>query len=111
MIKLSRVCLLAVAWFSLATAAGWFPSAVQGQDPKAAPPEAKKDEKKAEAAGVIEVYKAKDGWRFRVKNAEGKSVAIGTVGFPAKEDALRAIEMVKATLNGGKLVEISSDKK
>ena len=31
--------------------------------------------------GTTEVYKAKDGWRFKVMNSAGKSVAIGTVGF------------------------------
>jgi len=70
-----------------------------------------KDVKKSEESGIVEVYMAKDGWRFRIKNAEGKSIAIGTVGFANKEDALRAIEMVKTTLNKGKLVETPDPKK
>jgi uncharacterized protein YegP (UPF0339 family) len=65
---------------------------------------------KAEA-GTVEVYQAKDGWRFRIKNAEGKSVAIGTVGFEKKDDCLKAVEFVKNTLANSKIVELPNEKK
>jgi uncharacterized protein YegP (UPF0339 family) len=51
--------------------------------------------------GTIEVYKAKDGWRFRVKNNEGKSVAIGTVGYDTKEEAVKIVDFVKNTFAKG----------
>jgi hypothetical protein len=75
----------------------------------------KKDDKKADAKadeiGVTEVYMAKDGWRFRIKNPEGKSIAIGTTGHDKKEEALHIVEQVKLTLTKGKVVEIKEDKK
>ncbi|MFO0823850.1 MAG: hypothetical protein U0792_12170 [Gemmataceae bacterium] len=74
----------------------------------------KKDDKadpKAEEAGTVEVYKAKDGWRFRIKGAGGKSLAIGTVGFEKKEDALKTLDAIKATLAKGKVIEMKEDKK
>ncbi|MBA4188195.1 MAG: hypothetical protein C0467_09285 [Planctomycetaceae bacterium] len=75
----------------------------------------KKDDKKVEAKGddigVTEVYKAKDGWRFRIKGPEGKSIAIGTVPFEKKEDAAKAVETLKTILTKGKVVEIKEEKK
>jgi uncharacterized protein YegP (UPF0339 family) len=76
----------------------------------------KKDDKakadpSAEEAGTVEVYKAKDGWRFRIKSAGGKSLAIGTVGFEKKEDALKTLDAIKATLAKGKVIEMKEDKK
>ncbi len=71
----------------------------------------KKDTKAAADVGTIEVYKAKDGWRIRVKNADGKSVAIGTVGHDKKEDALKDVEFLKNTFGKGKVVEIKEEKK
>ncbi len=71
-----------------------------------------KDKKAAEEqpVGTVVVYQAKDGWRFSVKNAEGKSVAIGTVGFDKKEDCLKVVEFVKATMAKAK-IEIKDEKK
>ncbi len=75
-------------------------------------PALQKDKKDAkEEIGTIEVYQAKDGWRFRIKNAEDKSVAIGTVGFDKKEDCLKTVEFIKNTLAKAKVTEIKSDKK
>ena len=74
-----------------------------------APAQGKKDDK-AEV-GTIEVYTDKKGeWRFRVKVAD-KSIAIGTVGFDKKEDVLKVVETLTATMAKGKVVEIKSDKK
>jgi uncharacterized protein YegP (UPF0339 family) len=70
-----------------------------------------KDKEKKDEIGKIEVFQAKDGWRFRVVNEEGKSVAIGTVGFEKKEDCLKTLEYVKTTLAKAKVTEIKSDKK
>jgi hypothetical protein len=74
-----------------------------------------KDKGKTKAApeeiGVTEVYKAKDGWRFRIKNHEGKSVAIGTVGQDTKEEAVKIVEFVKTTLVKGKVEVLKEEKK
>ena len=73
----------------------------------------KKDKRdaKADEIGVTEVYMAKDGWRFRIKNAEGKSIAIGTVGHDKKEDAEKTVELVRHTLTKGKVVVLKEEKK
>jgi len=67
--------------------------------------------KAMEEVGVTEVYKAKDGWRFRIKNAEGKSVAIGTVGHDTKEEAIAVVDFVKTTLAKGKVNVLKEEKK
>jgi uncharacterized protein YegP (UPF0339 family) len=76
-----------------------------------APAQAKKEDKKAAAeVGTIEVYTDKAGeWRFRVK-VDDKSIAIGTVGFDKKEDVLKVVETLKATMAKGKVVEIKPTK-
>lgn len=81
--------------------------------PEAPAQQKKKDEKKdtkKEEPGKIEVYEAKDGWRFRVVNEEGKSVAIGTVGFEKKEDVLKVVEFVKTTFAKAKVTEVKKEK-
>jgi uncharacterized protein YegP (UPF0339 family) len=65
----------------------------------------KKDEKKTDA-GAIEVYQASDGWRFRVRDAEGKSLAIGTQGFAKKEDCVAAVDQLKMILAKAKVAEV-----
>jgi uncharacterized protein YegP (UPF0339 family) len=87
----------------------------QKDDKKDPKKEAKKDDKKdtkgAGDVGTVEVYMAKDGWRVRVKNAEGKSVAIGTVGYDKQEDALKTVDFLKATFAKGKVNVEKADKK
>jgi uncharacterized protein YegP (UPF0339 family) len=63
-----------------------------------------------EEVGTIEVWMAKDGWRWKVLNAEGKTIAMGTTGFDKKEEAIKSIDAVKTTLNKAK-VEVKDDKK
>ena len=70
-----------------------------------------KDKKATEEVGTVEVFKGKDGWRFRVKNAEGKSLAGGYVAHEKKEDCLKEVEFLKTTFAKGKVVEIKEDKK
>lgn len=62
--------------------------------------EKKADEKKS-AVGTVEVYKKNDKYRYRVKNADGKTVAIplANMGWETKEECLKAIDELKATLN------------
>ena len=70
-------------------------------------PALQKDKDKKPEVGTVEVYKAKDGWRVRIKNADDKSVAITTVGHDKKEDALKDVEFLKTTLAKGKVVEVN----
>jgi uncharacterized protein YegP (UPF0339 family) len=72
--------------------------------------ETKKKKATKDDIGTTEVYKAKDGWRFKIMNSAGKSVAIGTVGFDTPEEAENMIEYVKNTLAKGK-VNVSKDAK
>jgi hypothetical protein len=74
----------------------------------------KKDKKDAKAKlddiGVMEVFKAKDGWRFRVKNADGKSIAIGTVPFETMAEARRSAEEAKAIVSKSEIKVIEEKK-
>jgi uncharacterized protein YegP (UPF0339 family) len=107
--KLLRSFVLFAAISGLLTAAGLSVAPAQVKDKKDDKP--KDDKTKVEEIGVTEVYMAKDGWRFRIKNADGKSVAIGTIAHEKKEDALKAVEFVKTAMTKGKVVEIKDDKK
>jgi hypothetical protein len=81
------------------------------KDPKKGDKKDDKGAKDAADVGTVEVYMAKDGWRIRVKNAEGKSVAIGTVGYDKQEDALKTVDFLKATFAKGKVSVEKADKK
>ena len=52
----------------------------------------------------------KGEWRYKVVVAD-KAIAIGTVGFDKKEDVLKVVESLKATMAKGKVVELKSDAK
>ncbi len=83
----------------------------QKDDKKDPKKDDKKDTKGAAEVGSIEVFMAKDGWRIRVKNAEGKSVVVGTVGYDKQEDALKTVDFLKATFAKGKVSVEKADKK
>jgi uncharacterized protein YegP (UPF0339 family) len=104
MSKLFRAVLLFAAIGAVMAAGNLFSPATAQVKKKA--PTTQKDE-----VGVTEVYKAKDGWRFRIKNAAGKSVAIGTVGFDTKEDAEHMVDFVRTTLTKGKVNVLKEEKK
>lgn len=113
--KFLRAFVLFAAIVGLMTAAGVSsaPAQVKDKDKKVVDDKKKVDDKKtapADELGKIEVYMAKDGWRFKVMNTEGKSIAIGTVGFDKKEDALKTLELLKTTLNKVK-PEVREEKK
>ena len=103
--KLLRLCVLFAAMAALMSAGGFTTIAPAQDKGKKTDAKAKVDAK--EEAGVIEVYTDKEGkWRYRVKNTAGKSIAIGTVGYKNKDDVLKVIDTVKATLTKGKIVEV-----
>jgi hypothetical protein len=49
--------------------------------------------------GTVEVYQAKDGWRFRIKDAQGKSLAIGVVAYSTQEEAVQTLQQIQRILN------------
>jgi uncharacterized protein YegP (UPF0339 family) len=104
------MCSLALFAAVAALVAAAAPTAVVARQKEKDKKDTKKDTKAVEP-GAIEVYQAKDGWRFRVVNEEGKSIAIGTQGFEKKEDCLAAIEFVKTTFAKSKVTEIKGEKK
>ncbi|HEV3440661.1 MAG TPA: DUF1508 domain-containing protein [Gemmata sp.] len=110
--KILRAVVLFAAIAGLMTAVGSAIAPAQVKDKDKDKDKDKKDTKAApEEIGVTEVYKATDGWRFRIKSPDGKSLAIGTVMFDKKEDCLKAVEVVKTALLKGKVVELKDEKK
>jgi uncharacterized protein YegP (UPF0339 family) len=76
-----------------------------------APAQEKKKGAVKEDVGVAEVYKAKDGWRLRIKNPDGKVIAMSPTGLDTKEDVIRNLDIVKATLNKDKVEVLKEAKK
>jgi hypothetical protein len=108
--KFLRAVVLFSAIAGLMTAAGATLAPAQVKDKEK--DKDKKDVKTAaEESGYTEVYMAKDGWRFRIKNPEGKSIAVGVISFEKKEDCLKAVEVVKTAMLKGKVIEIKEEKK
>lgn len=76
-----------------------------------APAQDKKGKQPAKA-GTVEVYADKSGsFRFRVKDSEGKVIAMPPKGYGTKAECLKALDEVKAVLNSGKVVEVKDGKK
>lgn len=65
---------------------------------------------KKQGLGTIEVYQAKDGYRFRIKDTDGKTIAMPTRGLDSKEDVLNLLTMIKETLATVKPTEVKGDK-
>ena len=97
-----RSLLLFAAITALVAAGGLSTAALQDKKDK--------DKKAAEEVGTVEVFKAKDGWRYRVKNAEGKALVGSYVGHEKKEDCLKELDTLKATLSKAKVTEIKEEK-
>jgi hypothetical protein len=106
MSKYARPFVLAVAMAALAGGA-----MTTAQDKKAAPQDKTKKDDKKEVKGKVEYYEANDGWRIRVKNADGKTFLMSNKGVATKEDVLKELEDAKAILANIKPVEGESTKK
>ena len=70
-----------------------------------APAQDAKKKTKIERPGVAEIYEAKDGFRFRIKGPDDKSLAIAPKGYKTKQDCEKALETIKEILNTTKVVE------
>jgi len=62
--------------------------------------------KKDTAVGTIEIYKAKDGFRYRIKDTDGKVIAMPPRARENKEDVVKDLEEIKATLEKVKPSEV-----
>jgi len=74
----------------------------------------KKPSKKDEPAGSIELYQNKEGhYRFRIKNHEGKTIAmpLPQMSWEKKADALKAIDELKSILDHATPVEVKDEHK
>ena len=61
-----------------------------------------KDTPKKMGVGSIEIYKAKDGFRYRIKDADDKVIAMPPKAFETAEDAQNILDFLKETLTKGK---------
>ncbi len=93
-------------------------AAVGGPAPAQDKKDTKKDAKdakdaKATKAGTVEVNEGKDGkYRFNVRDADGKLLAMsGLTGFATRDDAVKALENLKAVLPTAKVAEAKEAKK
>ncbi len=64
------------------------------------------DSAKAESLGTVEIYQAKDGYRFRVKGIDGKVLAQPAKGYKTKDDCQKSLDTIRAILNSGKVSEV-----
>lgn len=80
----------------------------QGKDTKPKTPEQKPkppEPKAGDGKGTVTVAKDKQGkFRYYVKDAAGKTLLMGPVGFEKADEAIAALEKAKAILNAAKPV-------
>ena len=83
------------------------------QDKKDTKKDAKKDAKKADKKdakakdGSIEIYKDASGnFRFRIKDGDGKVIAMPPKGYAEKEEVEKLLEQIKTILEKAKPVEV-----
>ena len=112
MTKFVRSIVLAAAIAGLVSAAGMSTAPAQEKKKDAGKSDDKKATKKADVTGTVEIHKDKAGdYRFKIVGEDGKALAMSTKGYEKKEDAIKAIDMVKAILNTTKVTEPKDDKK
>ena len=77
-------------------------------DPKDTKKVDAKESKKEAGVGGIEIYKGKNGFRYRVVDAEGKTIVmpIPNKSWETREEVLKALEGLKETLNKAKPVDV-----
>jgi hypothetical protein len=84
-------------------AGGTGPADAQVKDPKKKMVKDKKGAKDP-PPGTVEVYKAKDGFRFRIKDAAGRTIAISVRSQDTSEEVEDDLDAIQAALNNGKRV-------
>jgi hypothetical protein len=99
--SMRKVIGLVVLTVSLAVVGGAVVSTpVDAQD------KAKAKKKDPAAVGTIEVYKAKDGFRYRVKDKDGKVVAMPPRARETAAEVNKDLEEIKTILDKAKPVEV-----
>ncbi len=103
--KLRRTLGLMVALAALAGS-----TVTVAQEPKGAKTKPGTTKKAAaapsKAGGSIELYQGKSGWRYRIKNGDGKTIAMPTKGYETKDDAVKVLEDIKTILATAKPTEV-----
>ena len=95
-----RCLLLAAAAVGLVALSGATPSSAQD-----------KSKTTVKNVGTVEIYEAKDGFRFRVKDIDGNILALPSKGFEKKEECIKALEALKATMGAAKFTEVKEKEK
>jgi hypothetical protein len=95
-----RVLGLIALVVSIAVVGASVDSQVDAQEKKS------KKEKKEAAVGSVEIYKAKDGYRFRIKDPDNKVIAMPPRARETKEEVAKDLEDIKATLNKAKPADV-----
>lgn len=101
--KLVRSLALMLAFTGLSAGAVTLAHAQEPKKPKATKP-ADADDKAGK--GSVEVYEGKSGWRYRVKNSDGKTIAMATKGYESKDAVLKELDNVKTILNNSTPKEV-----
>ena len=57
----------------------------------------KAKDKKEVAVGTVEIFKGKDGYRFRIKNVDGKTIGMSQRGHDSKDEVVKDLDEIKAT--------------
>jgi len=96
-----RVIGLLVLVVSVAVVGSSVVPSIEAQD------KSKTKAKEKEKVGTVEIYKAKDGYRYRVKGTDGKVLAMPSHARETKEDVAKDLEDIKTTLNKVKPAEVT----
>ena len=74
--------------------------------------EGDQEERPGKGGGTIEVNESKDGkFRFTVRDADGKYLGGSATGYATKEDAVKAVDALKAALATAKIEYNKKDDK
>jgi uncharacterized protein YegP (UPF0339 family) len=71
------------------------------------PADTKKADDKEEKIGKVEIYEVKDGFRFRILGADGKSIGMASRSYKTKDDCSKAYDELKAIVAKVKPVEVT----
>lgn len=104
----ARSILLAMA--AVVFSAGIAAAQEKKPDPPAKPKSVGATVKK-DSPGSIEIFQAKDGgYRFRIKDTDGKVVAMPTKSYESKEEIVKLLTMIKETLAVAKPTDVKAEK-
>lgn len=65
----------------------------------------KKADDKEEKTGKVEIFEAKDGFRFRILGADGKNICGAYKGYKTKDECLKVVDELKTILTKTKPVD------